>query len=398
MGFDYLNIISGGESEVVEFKKSTASMREIVETICAFANHKGGMVFIGVNDDGNIIGQAVTDDTIQNVTNSIIVNTESKLFPSIEKVILNNKQCIVISVEESPLRPHLAYGRPFKRVGASTVRLDRDQYEYMLLQKYNGYGFDYRLNKNAVLSDINESDVYNFVDKANNIRSLNESLYLPADVILGKLELMKDGYLTNAAILLFGKNPSKFFLGNYETKCGYFPHESSYDVTINDKELQGNLIDQFNAIMQFVIDSIATSTVKQNVYRNEQLEIPLPLIREAIVNMIVHRDYRQNVKNTIEIRPRTINFSNPAFLFAPTITIEKLKEAHSSRPGNKLIARMFYLLGVFENWGSGTLKIIDESIKAGLKEPVFTFEAELFTIKILRQKDNNIFVERELTK
>ena len=88
MADEMLDLISKGESETLEFKRSTGLMREGIETVCAFANHRGGYLVFGVDDDGAILGQQVTDDTIKNIANAVKLNTDPKLYPSIEKVAL----------------------------------------------------------------------------------------------------------------------------------------------------------------------------------------------------------------------------------------------------------------------------------------------------------------------
>ena len=154
-------------------------------------------------------------------------------------------------------------------------------------------------------------------------------------------------------------------------KCGRFLDDEGYDEIENDKKFSGNLISIFKAIITFVLESISKRSVKGDIHRKEEWEFPITVVREAIVNMLVHRDYRQNIKSTLEIRPSTISFYNPAMLFGPTITIDRLKTLHPSRPGNKLIAKIFYLMGLFENWGGGTLKIISETVKSGKASPEF---------------------------
>lgn len=384
---DILNLILKGESETTEFKKSTSSLREGIETLCAFANHKGGYLIFGVEDNGKIIGQQVSDDTLKNIANAVKLNTEPKLYPQIEKIELKNKTCILVTVEESPLKPHLVYGRAFLRVGTTNQRLDREQYEYMLQQRSNGYGFDYQIEKNATLNDIDPDSVYQFLETANTVRDINQNMLLPMDVILQNLELMKDTGITRAALLLFGKNPRKFSPGHYEIKCGHFTSDEGYDEISNDKEFNRNLIENFHLSLGFVKDSIKKRAVKvkNNIQRLEEWEFPLDVIREALVNMIVHRDYRQNIKSTVEVRPSFISFYNPAQLFEPTITIERLKQIHPSRPGNRLIAKIFYLMGVFENWGGGTLKIISETIKAGKPAPEFFYKGGMFRLELYRE-------------
>jgi ATP-dependent DNA helicase RecG len=381
---DILSLIAKGESETLEFKKSTASLREAIETICSFANHRGGQLLFGVEDNCNIIGQQVADDTLKNIANSIKLNTEPKLYPQIEKIELNGKSCVLITVEENPLRPYMAYGRAFIRMGATTQRMDRDQYDYMLQQKYNGYGYDYQIQKNAGLEDIDEEGVYGFLEIANSIRNLNENTFLPVDIILDKLGLMKEGQITKAALLLFGKNPGIFFDHHYEIKCGHFHADEGYDELTNDKEFNGNLIENYHMALGFIKDVIKKASVKKDIQRTETWEFPLNVIRESLVNMIVHRDYRQDIKSTIEIRPSFISYYNPGHLFRPTITIERLKTSHPSRPGNKLIAKIFYLMGFFESWGGGTLKIINDTIGVGKPAPEFSFEAGMFRLELKR--------------
>lgn len=208
---EILTMISEGESETVEFKKSTGLLREIIETVCAFANRRGGYLFIGVEDEGKIVGQQVTDDTLKNIANAVKLNTDSKLYPNIEKIEIQGKTCILVTVEESPLKPHSAYGKPFLRVGPSNQQIDRQQYEYMLQQRINGYGFDNQIQADSGLSDIDTESLYEFVELANSVRNMNENIFLPPDIILEKLELSKNHSVTKAGMLLFGKKPDFFF-------------------------------------------------------------------------------------------------------------------------------------------------------------------------------------------
>lgn len=381
---DLAKLVLKRESETVEFKKSTASLREGIETICAFANHHGGYLIFGVDDDGTVFGQQVSDDTIKNVANAVKLNTDPKLYPTIEKVELEGKECILVTIEESPLKPHLAYGRAFLRVGTTNQRLDRERYEYLLQQRFNGYGFDHLIQPGATIEDIDSDLLYEFLEIANSVRNLNESLLLPPDTVLQKLDLSQESQITRGALLLFGRNPAKFFVEHFEVKCGKFPKDTGYDEIANEKEFRQNLIYNFRAALNFVLESIEKSCRKNEIHRNETWEFPVSVIREALVNMFVHRDYRQNVKSTVEVRPSMISFYNPAQLFGPTITIERLKKHHPSRPGNKLIAKIFYLMGLFENWGGGTLKIIEETIKWGKPSPEFYFEDGMFKVVLFR--------------
>ena len=376
--------LANGESEGIEFKRSTSLLKEAIQTLCAFANHKGGILYFGVADDGKIIGQTVTDDTLKNVANSIKLNTDPKLYPQVERVEFEGKFCVRVCVEQSPLKPHVAYGRPYIRVGTTTQQLSQEQYHLLLQQRKNGYGFDFQPCPAATIADIDETSVHHFMEIANAVRDFNENLYLPTDQVLEKLDLVKEGSVTNAAVLLFGKHPAQFFPVHYEIKVASFPSDTRYDEMSNEQEYTGNLLKVFADAQGFLLNSLRKSYLKGEQAGTEHFELPRAMLREALVNLIVHRDYRMDVKSTIEVRPSFIRFYNPAQLFFPTITLDALKRHHPSRPGNKLLAKIFYMMGLFENWGSGTLKIIEAAKQSSKREPDFDFQDGMFLLKIYR--------------
>ena len=153
---------------------------------------------------------------------------------------------------------------------------------------------------------------------------------------------------------------------------------------INEQEYGANLVKVFADAQGFLLNSLRKSYVKGEQAGTEHFELPRAMLREALVNLIVHRDYRLDVKSTIEVRPSFIRFYNPAQLFSPTITLDALKRHHPSRPGNKLLAKIFYMMGLFENWGSGTLKIIEAAKQSSEREPDFDFQDGMFSLKIYR--------------
>ena len=103
---DFYQELANGESEGVEFKRSTSLLKEAIQTLCAFANHKGGVFYFGITDDGKIIGQTVTDDTLNNVANSIKLNTDPKLYPQVERVEFAGKFCVRVCVEQTAQAPY----------------------------------------------------------------------------------------------------------------------------------------------------------------------------------------------------------------------------------------------------------------------------------------------------
>src|SRR3989337_3426706 len=195
---DLKKLISNTESETIEFKESTGEWKEIIETISAFSNTKGGKIVIGVSKSYKLPGVDIGKDTIENLTNQISQNTDPKIHPSITIEKIKGKFIIIVEIKESSDHLVLAFGRPYKRVGRSTVRMSKDEYERLILEKHKEkLYFDSQICKEAKLKDINKERLLWFVKEARLHRGL---------------KVLKERRLTNTAILLFGVNPQKFFL------------------------------------------------------------------------------------------------------------------------------------------------------------------------------------------
>lgn len=377
--------IREGASETLEFKVGTQLLKEAVQTLCGMANRSGGTVIFGVTDTGAVQGQQISDDTLRSVAQAVQLNTEPRLYPSIRKQEIDGRLCLIAEVEESPLKPHFAYGRPWIRVGSSTQKMSRDEYETLLFQRLNGYGFDYHPAEGADMGDISTDTLLQMIEMANAHRNLNANVLSDKEELLAKLGLLSDrGVPLRAALLLFGKSPGRFFEGHYETKCGHFSHPVHYDHLHSDLLLRGNLFEQFYAARDFLTQRLTQAYTKTPDGSITLPEMPALALREALVNMLVHRDYRTGIKNTVELRADRITLRNPAHLFAPVITVEGLYRPHPSRPGNKKIAHVFYLAGLFENWGGGVSSMLHAMAEHHLPRPQFAFENGIFEVVLHR--------------
>jgi len=124
---EIINLIQNGESEILEFKKSTGEWKEIIKTISAFANTRGGVVLVGVSSKGEVPGVRIGKRTIEDLTNKIRENTDPKIFPGISVENIDGESIILIKVEESVSKPLFAFDRAYKRVGKSTVRVTSEE-------------------------------------------------------------------------------------------------------------------------------------------------------------------------------------------------------------------------------------------------------------------------------
>lgn len=240
--------------------------------------------------------------------------------------------------------------------------------------------FDAAVCDKATLDAIDPERIKSFIRLAASKRGFPLPETAGIEEVLTHLNLFDNGKLTNAAILLFGYDPQRFFV-NAEVRCASF-----YGVVIEKplasyKVFKGDLFEQIRQTEEFVLSKLdyAIETRSDHTSIPGKYEIPRELIAEAIVNAIAHRDYTCNGSVQVMIFRDRIEVWNPGTLPLGWTT-EKLKQIHRSIPANPLIADPMYLAGFIERLGTGTLDILRLAKTAGLPEPVFYQDEEFRTI------------------
>lgn len=381
---EVLKLIEKGESEMLEFKPSVSQINEIIETVSAFANSSGGIILIGISNSGKIPGIAIGKDTVERMANKISHAIDPKIYPKISVQEIEGKKIIMINVEKSINSPHLAFGRFFKRMGKSTLLASRDELEKMIVEK-KGVRWDSEICEGASLKDIDEEKVKWFLRKARYERNFDIEPETSIGEALERLELMKERELTNASILLFGKNPQKFFL-QAETRCGRFKGTEPVKPFIDMKVFGGNIFDQVERSVGFVLEHIPLKVyLAGKPEREEKYEYPPDAIREAIINAVCHRDYEESSNVQIRIFDGRIEVWGSGPLPEP-LTPEDLKRKHRSILRNPLIAKCFFLVKFVERWGTGTNDIIRMCLDWGLPEPLFEEVAGSLVVTFRKSK------------
>lgn len=375
-------LISSGETEIVEFKEIPNN--SFFEAISAFANTKGGVILIGVDKNGNIKGVDPLPKFLEDLTNRIV--NKLSIYPEIEVIEVNNKRVIIVKVPNSSY-PVSYDGRYFERVGNTTREISQPKLKALLLK---GQSWD-SLTDSFSIEEIDKGTVKTFVNLAVESKRLTGlSLKDSVDVILSKLGLMVDGKLTNGAILLFSKNPQKYFV-NLCVRIGRFKTEATI---IDDKWAIGNLFKQFEETENILKQLISVKYEINDFYRKDIWDYPISALREVVLNALIHRDYF-NVANFILIKvyDDRIWFYNPGRL-TEGITIGELKEQHGSFLRNPLIGKVFYLAGLIEQYGSGTVRIVEWMKGAGLPEPEYREGKDGFSVYFYK----DIYTEENLRK
>ena len=223
----------------------------------------------------------------------------------------------------------------------------------------------------ATLDDLDVERMAQFIRTARRVRQFPLPEGTPPEQLLEHLNLRNEGRLTNAAVLLFGKTPQRLLMSS-EVRCAHY-HGTEVAKPIPSYQVyKGTVFELVDQAVDFVLSKINRSigTRAESVRAPRTYEIPPEVVIEAIVNAVAHRDYTGNGSVQVMLFADRLEVRNPGRLPAP-LTLEKLREAHNSVPGNPLLAQSLYLTEYIERMGTGTLDMIRRCVEAGLPEPEF---------------------------
>jgi len=385
--------VCSGESTTVEWKQSLSEADEMIETAAAFANTEGGRIFIGVSPDGKVLGVQIGKGTIEKLVNQIAQNTDPKVHPKVTTKKIDGKEVVIIEVKESHDHLVLAFGQPYKRVGRSTVKMSKDEYERLILEKHRGsHCFDAEVCKRASLADIDVSKVRHFLTFARQERGLDIKERGSLKDILMRLNLLRSGKPTKGAVLLFGKDPAKFFEQS-EVKCIRFKGSDVVGEMIDMKTINGDAVRIVREAEKFIYDHIPMRAWIESgkLERQEKWLYPPKAIREALANAIAHRDYRTTSKVQVRLFDDRIEFWNPGHL-PQGWTPETLKQTHESKPVNPAISKAFFWIKYAEEVGTGTNKIILWCKEWGLPEPDFEYAGSSLVVTLRKTKITDAYL------
>ncbi len=363
-------LVEKGESEIVEFKKSTAQLDKALRSICGFLNHRGGVIYFGV-DGSEIVGQDVSDRTLKSISQKIRQRIKPEISPEVRVLTIGENKIVEVEIDEGTNKPYYLNGIAYKRTGTENTVTPPEELERIILSKKKRY-FDSEICEGAGPEDIDDDAVRWFLRRVKYERNFNVDPETSVWEVLDRLDLIKDEKLTNAAILLFGKRPQKFFL-QAETRCARFKGTKPVKPFMDMKVFGGSIIDQVSKSLGFVLEHIPMEVyLVGKPDREERYEYPPDAIREAITNAICHRDYETSSNVQIRVFDNRIEVWGCGQLPEP-LAPEDLKKDHRSILRNPLIARSFFLLKYIEQWGTGTNDMIDMCMDWGLPEPLFEY-------------------------
>jgi ATP-dependent DNA helicase RecG len=357
-------LISSPEGKTLEFKRELSSPRPVLKTLVAFANTAGGRLLIGIDDDRRVVGVEDPLDEEERLCNIIADSISPRLVPNVGMITIEGKTVLVVEVFLSGLRPHYLTSEglekgSYVRLGSSNRQTDRELLAE-LRRSAEGVSFDELPMVDLRIDDLDlEMAQTMFSEK----RSLSEK-----ELFTLKLTTREQGRIvpTKGAVLLLGKERELHFPDAW-VQCGRFIGKDKADI-FDHIELYDHLPLAVDNIMLFLKKHAMRGADFSEIRRKDVWSIPLVILREVIINALVHSDYSQRgAPIRVAFFDDRIEVENPGILL-PGLTIEDMKQG-VSKIRNPVIARVFRELDLIEQWGSGIPQIFAAAQRMKLPEP-----------------------------
>jgi len=360
------DLLNKPEGKTLEFKQDLSSPRNILKTIVAFANTAGGRIIIGVEDKSRTVsGIADPLGEEERLCSLIADSILPRLVPDVDIISVEDATLLVVQVYPSGQRPHfLKKEGPvegvYVRLGSTNRKADRELIAE-LNRSCTGISFD-----EMPMPELSEDDLD--LESARRHFSGKRELTREELMTLKLLTLDQGKYVpTHGAMLLYGKRRD-FYFPDAWIQCGRFIGRDKADI-FDHIDIHDSLPDAVESIILFLKKHAMRGADFSEIRRKDVWSIPLTMLREVIINALVHADYSQiGAPIRVSFFDDRIEIENPGILL-PGMTVEDVKSG-VSKIRNRVIARVFRELDLIEQWGSGFPRVIREAAEQGLLEPV----------------------------
>lgn len=348
------------ERQNIEWKQSWHD--DYLKWVCGFANAVGGTIYIGKNDEGNVVGLPDYRNLLESIPQKI--RNMMGIICDINLQEEAGKKFIEIKVNPYSV-PVSLRGRYYYRSGSTKMELTGVELNEFLLKK-TGKTWDDVVEEGATMQDIDEASIAKFITDSKEKGRMPETKGLSPFQILEKLHLTEGEKLKRAAIILFGKAPNRFY-SNVQVNIGRFGSDST-DLKFHEV-VEGNLVQMLDEVQAQLNYKFLTRPIDfAGMQRVERDEYPVDALREMLLNALVHKTY-MGAHVQLRVYNQRLSIWNEGGL-PNGLSLEDLKGEHNSRPRNPMIAKACFMAGYIDTWGRGTLKILHACEEAGLAEPL----------------------------
>lgn len=365
-------------SETVELKEIYTP--DLKKEIVAFANTNGGSIYIGVQDNGEIVGLDNADFVMQQISNSLRdgIRPDISMFTNIELFQENSKYFVKLTVNQGTRKPYYLSDKGLRpigvyvRSGTTSAPASEDAIR-MMIKMTDGNSFE---NNRSLIQEL----TFTSLNKEMKRRNLEFS-----EVQMKNLGILSsDGIYTNLGLLVSDqcKHSIKFAVFQGSDKL----------VFKDRKELTGSLFDQLTDAYKTIDFYNGTKATFHDLLRTDERDYPEDAVREALLNAIVHRDYSFSGSTIINLYSNQLEFISLGGLVSG-LSLEAAMLG-ASQPRNEKLANLFYRMKLIEAYGTGISKII--SCYKGLPvQPRFENVEGAFRVVLPNTNAQELNVENE---
>ncbi|MDO4840859.1 MAG: putative DNA binding domain-containing protein, partial [Desulfovibrionaceae bacterium] len=360
------------ENQNTEYKESWRD--EYLKWVCGFANARGGRIYIGVRDDGEIVGVSGSKKLLEDIPNKI--KDTMGIIADVNLLSRDGKEYIEILVSPSSY-PVSLRGEFHYRSGSTKQQLRGAALTEFLIRK-TGCCWDAVPVDTIGVEDLDRDSIEIFRrETVSHRRMLREDLDISDEKLLDRLDLMQDGKLKRAAVMLFYKRPGRIITGCY-VKVGKFGQGA--DLQYQDT-VEGSLFHIADRIIELIYTKYLKAKITyEHDVRVETYPFPREGVRETIYNALAHNNYAASVPIQIRIEDEAMYVSNSCIL-PQGWTVETLTETHRSIPYNPTIANAFYRAGYIESWGRGIQKVLESCKDLVSPAQEYSVSGDCLTVK-----------------
>lgn len=377
-----LKLIKQGESSGVEFL-TTANQLIIAKIICGFLNTNGGVLIIGVSGDGDIKGINNADMLKSKLKSYLLqfIIPEAPISMSIE--LIYSKEVIVVWVYNGSKPPYVFEGTIYTRKNNRTHKATPNDISNLIMERQT---LEMHWERKPVIDfgveDLDEVQIQKTLEDVNKYGRGKIFSYKKVEDFLSYYGLYRNGYFTNAAVILFAKEPVKY-IPQCRVRLIVFKDTKSSNEYGHDLMFENNLFNNVNNIFQFFnINISAGSSFSEKTLYRQNLKYPIFALREGIMNALVHRDYSDSAGSvTIAFYPNRLEMVNTGEL-PGNLKVSDLSKAHISVPRNPDIAHICYLRRMIEKIGRGTIKIIEDCKDKNYPRPSWKSSSGVTTLTL----------------
>ena len=390
MEFDLTALLYKKEDENLEYKESFND-DDIASSIAAFSTGKGGFILIGVEDNGTPKGYRCNPQEISAKLYNLAKNMNGcRANIEIEyNDYENGNYIVIVKVLEGEKKPYGWKGIYYNRIDSSDEKLSPEQIAEILFKSKN-ISFDCLtaelFNRKSGICDIDNNKVGNYIKKVKQGKRNKTLEFNDIASFLKNYNLIKNNFVNNASILLFGKNPQSFFRSSIIQLLIYSGDEIAESNLKKRYTFDGDLIKQISETFRLIKINTENKIIMDGLKRIEISQYPTPALREALINAIAHRDYSNQDSNiTIRLFDNKLEIINPGGLM-DGVNLEDLKKGgHHSVRRNPIICGLLDNLGFMEQSGNGIKSMINAMKSSGLKEPIIEANKDFFKILFFGQ-------------